>query len=46
LQLGGDLLPPNNTRVDGVNRAWDRFGDFAAGKMRVGAPSSRSVEEG
>ncbi len=29
LQLGGELLRPNNTRVDGVNHAWDRFGDFA-----------------
>jgi modification methylase len=29
LQLGGDLLRPNNTRVDGVNHAWDRFQDFA-----------------
>src|SRR5262252_10554313 len=30
LQLGGDLLRPNNTRVDGVNHAWDHFEDFAA----------------
>lgn len=30
LQLGGELLRPNNTRVDGVNHAWDRFDDFAA----------------
>ncbi len=30
LQLGGDLLRPNNTRVDGVNHAWDRFDDFGA----------------
>ncbi len=29
LQLGGDLLRPNNTRVDGVNHDWDRFADFA-----------------
>ena len=29
LQLGGELLRPNNTRVDGVDDAWDRFGDFA-----------------
>ncbi len=29
LQLGGDLLRPNNTRVDGVDDAWDRFDDFA-----------------
>jgi len=29
LQLGGDLLRPNNTRVDGVDEAWDRFADFA-----------------
>jgi modification methylase len=29
LQLGGELLRPNNTRVDGVNHAWDRFEDFA-----------------
>src|SRR5271157_2666293 len=29
LQLGGELLRPNNTRVDGVNHDWDRFDDFA-----------------
>ena len=26
LQLGGELLRPNNSRVDGVEEAWDRFG--------------------
>ena len=26
LQLGGELLRPNNTRVDGVDEDWDRFG--------------------
>src|SRR5215472_15150374 len=30
LQLGGELLRPNNSRVDGVEEAWDRFADFAA----------------
>ncbi len=30
LQLGGELLRPNNTRVDGVNHEWDRFDSFAA----------------
>ncbi|GAB4188005.1 MAG: site-specific DNA-methyltransferase [Thalassobaculales bacterium] len=30
LQLGGELLRPNNTRVDGVDEEWDRFADFAA----------------
>ncbi len=30
LQLAGDLLRPNNTRVDGVDDAWDKFQDFAA----------------
>ena len=29
LQLGGDLHRPNNTRVDGVEDAWDKFADFA-----------------
>ncbi|MQX35315.1 site-specific DNA-methyltransferase [Roseospira navarrensis] len=29
LQLGGELLRPNNSRVDGVDDAWDRFRDFA-----------------
>src|SRR6478736_8518145 len=29
LQLAGDLLRPNNTRVDGVDNAWDKFGSFA-----------------
>jgi modification methylase len=28
LQLGGELLRPNNTRVDGVDDAWDKFGGF------------------
>jgi modification methylase len=30
LQLGGELYRPNNSRVDGVDEAWDRFDDFAA----------------
>jgi modification methylase len=30
LQLSGDLHRPNNTRVDGVDDAWDKFSDFAA----------------
>jgi modification methylase len=30
LQLGGELLRPDNSRVDGVDAAWDRFRDFAA----------------
>ena len=30
LQLAGDLLRPNDTRVDGVNQAWDKFASFAA----------------
>lgn len=30
LQLAGDLMRPNNTRVDGVDDAWDKFHDFAA----------------
>ncbi|MBF0563306.1 MAG: site-specific DNA-methyltransferase [Alphaproteobacteria bacterium] len=30
LQLGGDLRRPDNSRVDGVDAAWDRFTDFAS----------------
>ncbi len=30
LQLNQDLHRPNNSRVDGVDDAWDRFADFAA----------------
>jgi modification methylase len=30
LQLGQDLLRPNNSRVDGVDDAWDKFADFAS----------------
>jgi len=30
LQLSGELLRPNNTKVDGVDDEWDRFSDFAA----------------
>lgn len=29
LQLSGDLLRPNNTKVHGVDNDWDRFVDFA-----------------
>ncbi len=29
LQLAGDLHRPNNTRVDGVDAAWDQFASFA-----------------
>jgi modification methylase len=29
LQLGGELLRPNNSRVDGVDDDWDRFQGFA-----------------
>lgn len=29
LQLGGELLRPNHSRVDGVDDEWDRFADFA-----------------
>jgi modification methylase len=29
LQLGGELLRPNNSRVDGVEEEWDRFDGFA-----------------
>ncbi|HIJ38351.1 MAG TPA: site-specific DNA-methyltransferase [Rhodospirillaceae bacterium] len=30
LQLGGELLRPNNKAVDGVDDAWDRFGEDPA----------------
>ncbi len=30
LQLGGELHRPDNSRVDGVDDAWDRFDDVAA----------------
>ena len=30
LQLEGELLRPNNTRVDGVDNDWDKFSSFAA----------------
>jgi modification methylase len=30
LQLSGDLRRPNQSRVDGVDDAWDHFSDFAA----------------
>jgi modification methylase len=29
LQLAGELLRPNNTRVDGVAAGWDKFASFA-----------------
>ncbi len=30
LQLQGELVRPNNTRVDGVDAGWDKFTDFQA----------------
>ncbi len=30
LQLDGELLRPNNTRVDGVDQDWDKFDSFAS----------------
>ena len=30
LQINNELLRPNNTRVDGVDDEWDKFGSFAA----------------
>ncbi len=30
MQLGGELLRPDNSRVDGVDDEWDRFESFAA----------------
>ena len=30
LQLGGELLRPDNSRVDAVDEAWDRFDSFEA----------------
>ncbi len=30
LQLTGELVRPDNSRVDGVEDAWDKFADFAA----------------
>jgi modification methylase len=30
LQLSGELLRPNNTKVDGVDNDWDQFDNFAA----------------
>lgn len=30
LQLGGDLLRPNNSKVDAVDDDWDKFDDFAS----------------
>ncbi len=29
LQLDGELLRPNNTKVDGVHQSWDKFASFA-----------------
>jgi modification methylase len=33
MQLGGELHRPDNSRVDGVDDAWDRFDNFAAYDM-------------
>src|SRR5258707_2937740 len=37
LQLAGDLHRPDNSRVDGVDEAWDKIGDFAAYDRFTGA---------
>ena len=29
LQLGGELLRPDNSKVDAVDDEWDKFADFA-----------------
>jgi len=36
LQLRGGLLRPNQTEVDGVDEAWDKFDDFAAYDLFTG----------
>jgi modification methylase len=36
LQLKGGLLRPNQTEVDGVDEAWDKFDDFAAYDLFTG----------
>lgn len=45
LQLGGELHRPNNSRVDGVTEAWDRFDDLAAydGFTRAWLAAARRV---
>ena len=45
LQLGGDLLRPDNSKVDAVDDDWDQFENFAAlrrlhpGLAEGGAPA-------
>ena len=39
LQLGGELLRPDNSRVDAVDDDWDRFASFA-GTIASPAPGS------
>ena len=40
LQLAGELLRPNNTRVDGVDDEWDKLSSFAAYDQLHAAPGS------
>ncbi len=33
LQLGGDLLRPDNSKVDAVDDDWDKFADLVAHEL-------------
>ena len=43
LQLDGELHRPNNSRVDGVDDAWDQFADFAELRPLHPAPGSTAA---
>ena len=38
LQLGGELLRPDNSRVDAVDDDWDKFADFRRATIPSPAP--------
>src|SRR5204863_80127 len=45
LQLGGELLRPDNSKVDAVDDDWDKFGLPAAALHRLGTPEGRRRKE-
>ena len=43
LQLGGDLIRPDNSKVDAVDDDWDRFASFEEYDRFTRAPGSPPV---
>ena len=44
LQLGGELLRPDNSKVDAVDDDWDKFANFRA--LTIPSPAPGSARRG